>query len=217
MVFRKLKKAAEPLDGDNEKAIAADSAGVADAIEPSPSGASLRGLDAVNLFLAGALSSFGPTSPHYCRYGCSWPADHCSLADLPAGVGRSGTPRDHWRLPGAGDCCDQPWPGRQRRAWRATWTQSALRLDGRGGRGWSHGPHRLFPLISRDILRRRRAGAAAARCSRPHSAFRYPFWPGLAPSGSPRAERLAESTAPETLKKTRPAHIRRRRVLVPDG
>ena len=40
--------------------IAADSAGVADAIEPSPSGASLRGLDAVNLFLAGALSGFGP-------------------------------------------------------------------------------------------------------------------------------------------------------------
>jgi hypothetical protein len=41
-------------------AIAADSAGVADAIEPSPSGASLRGLDAVNLFLAGVLSGFGP-------------------------------------------------------------------------------------------------------------------------------------------------------------
>ncbi len=41
-------------------AIAADSAGVADAIEPSPSNGSLRGLDAVNLFLAGALSGFGP-------------------------------------------------------------------------------------------------------------------------------------------------------------
>jgi MFS family permease len=41
-------------------AIAADSAGVADAIEPSPSSASLRGLDAVNLFLAGTLSGFGP-------------------------------------------------------------------------------------------------------------------------------------------------------------
>jgi MFS family permease len=40
--------------------IAAHSAAVADAIEPSPSGASLRGLDAVNLFLAGALSGFGP-------------------------------------------------------------------------------------------------------------------------------------------------------------
>jgi MFS family permease len=40
--------------------IAGSSAGVADAIEPSPSGSSLRGLDAVNLFLAGALSGFGP-------------------------------------------------------------------------------------------------------------------------------------------------------------
>jgi predicted MFS family arabinose efflux permease len=40
--------------------IAADSAGVAEAIEPSPSASSLRGLDAVNVFLAGALSGFGP-------------------------------------------------------------------------------------------------------------------------------------------------------------
>ena len=40
--------------------IAADSAGIADAIEPSPSSSSLYGLDAVNLFLAGALSGFGP-------------------------------------------------------------------------------------------------------------------------------------------------------------
>ena len=40
--------------------IAADSTGIAIANEPSPSGSSLRGLDAVNLFLAGALSGFGP-------------------------------------------------------------------------------------------------------------------------------------------------------------
>ncbi|MFY9957025.1 MFS transporter [Bradyrhizobium sp.] len=40
--------------------IAADCAGVADAIAPSPSVASLGGLDGVNLFLAGALSGFGP-------------------------------------------------------------------------------------------------------------------------------------------------------------
>jgi len=40
--------------------IAADSAGEADAIRPSPSGASLRGLDGVNLLLAGVLSGFGP-------------------------------------------------------------------------------------------------------------------------------------------------------------
>jgi len=40
--------------------ITADSAGAADAIEPSPSGASLRALDGVNFLLAGALSGFGP-------------------------------------------------------------------------------------------------------------------------------------------------------------
>ena len=40
--------------------IAADSVGGAEAIAPSPSFASLRGLDGVNLFLAGVLSGFGP-------------------------------------------------------------------------------------------------------------------------------------------------------------
>src|ERR1700731_4768924 len=40
--------------------IAPDFAGVANTIEPSPSRASLRGLDEVNLLLAGALSGFGP-------------------------------------------------------------------------------------------------------------------------------------------------------------
>ncbi len=40
--------------------VAANSAGMSAAIEPSPSGTSLRGLDAVNLLLAGALSGFGP-------------------------------------------------------------------------------------------------------------------------------------------------------------
>jgi MFS family permease len=44
----------------NGTAITADSAGVAEATEPSPSDTSLRGLDAVNLFLAGVLSGFGP-------------------------------------------------------------------------------------------------------------------------------------------------------------
>ena len=37
----------------------------ADAIEPSPPDNSFRGLDGVNLFLAGALSGFGPTSPYF--------------------------------------------------------------------------------------------------------------------------------------------------------
>src|ERR1700723_4282401 len=41
-------------------AIAVDTGGAANAIEPSPSAASLRGLDEVNLLLAGALSGFGP-------------------------------------------------------------------------------------------------------------------------------------------------------------
>src|ERR1700683_5622602 len=40
--------------------ITAVDAGAADAIEPTPSATSLRGIDAVNLFLAGALSGFGP-------------------------------------------------------------------------------------------------------------------------------------------------------------
>jgi MFS family permease len=41
-------------------AVGADSAEVTDAVGPSPSGASLRGLDGVNLLIAGALSGFGP-------------------------------------------------------------------------------------------------------------------------------------------------------------
>ena len=40
--------------------ITAVDGGAADAIEPTPSATSLCGLDAVNLFLAGALSGFGP-------------------------------------------------------------------------------------------------------------------------------------------------------------
>jgi MFS family permease len=41
-------------------AVASNTAGVSNAIEASPSDASLRSLDAVNLLLAGALSGFGP-------------------------------------------------------------------------------------------------------------------------------------------------------------
>src|SRR5580704_5798491 len=41
-------------------AVASNSAGVSSAIEASPSYASLRSLDAVNLLLAGALTGFGP-------------------------------------------------------------------------------------------------------------------------------------------------------------
>ena len=41
-------------------AVASNTAGVSNAIEPSPSDTSLRSLDAINLLLAGALSGFGP-------------------------------------------------------------------------------------------------------------------------------------------------------------
>jgi MFS family permease len=58
--LRWLKTAAGEQAEWNEMAIAADSTGLAGPIEPSPSGASLRGLDEVNLLLAGALSGFGP-------------------------------------------------------------------------------------------------------------------------------------------------------------
>ena len=44
----------------NEMTLAANSTELVGAIEPSPSVASLRGLDEVNLLLAGALSGFGP-------------------------------------------------------------------------------------------------------------------------------------------------------------
>ena len=40
--------------------IAAISSEASDAVKPSPSSASLSGLDGVNLFLAAALSGFGP-------------------------------------------------------------------------------------------------------------------------------------------------------------
>ncbi len=46
-------------------AIAADSAGSANTLERTPSASSLRALDAVNLFLAGALSGFGPYAAVY--------------------------------------------------------------------------------------------------------------------------------------------------------
>src|SRR5712675_277073 len=41
-------------------AVASNTAGASNAIEPSPSDTSLRSLDAVNFLLAGALSGFGP-------------------------------------------------------------------------------------------------------------------------------------------------------------
>jgi len=67
-------------------------------------------------------------------------------------------------------------------AGRAPRTQSAFRIDRRGSRDRPHGPERLFPLVSRDLLlvsrdllRRRRTGAAAALRSRQNPAVRHPF------------------------------------------
>jgi MFS family permease len=45
---------------DSAMVVTPNSAKAPDAIEPSPSDTSLRGLDGVNMFLAGALSGFGP-------------------------------------------------------------------------------------------------------------------------------------------------------------
>jgi MFS family permease len=46
--------------GPHARAAGAETTKLADAIEPSPAASSLHGLDGVNLFLAGALSGFGP-------------------------------------------------------------------------------------------------------------------------------------------------------------
>jgi MFS family permease len=142
--------------------------------EPSPSHSSLRGLDAVNLLLAGALSGFGPyvalflaeqnwtqqnigfvlTAGGFAGLLSQLPGGElldairskrlvvalgaitvaagaliiATLAEFPAGVGRPGAPRDHRRIPGDGDCCHQPRPGRPRSAWQAARTQSAFHL-----------------------------------------------------------------------------------------
>ena len=235
----------------------------ADATGPSSSDTSLRSLDGVNLFLAGALSGFGPYVAAFlaeqnwtqqeigfvltaggfagllsqlpggelldtirskrnrrrsrCRYGGSRRIDDCTFADFSTGIGRSSAPGDHRRIPGVGDCHHQPWPGRPRSARRTTGTQSALRFDRRGARSRSHGSHRLFSIVSRNILHRRRAGVSAARRPRPNPPFRHPLWSRLERFRSPRTDRSSESTTPKTLEDPYPTYIRRLRVLVPDG
>jgi len=80
-----------------------------------------------------------------------------------------------------------------------------------------HGLHRLFPIVSRDIRRRCRAGASATPYSQPDPAFRYSI------SAAPRAFRIIKDRArrrepaPKPLQDPRPAHIRRLRVLISDG
>jgi hypothetical protein len=67
LVAKGIRNQPDDRRESNEMVIAADFAGVPGAIEPSPSGASLRGLDEVNLLLAGALSGFVPTLLRFWR------------------------------------------------------------------------------------------------------------------------------------------------------
>ena len=221
--------------------IAADSAGVADAIEPSPSGTSLHGLDAVNLFLAGALSGFGPYVAAFLAEQ-KWTQQDIGFVLTAAGFAGllsqlpGGALLDAIRskriavalgaaMVAAGALIIALWP-------TFPLVLAALVLQGITGgflglaiaaislglvghaaladasdaisasprrAGWSRPVSWASSPISCHIARyscRRRAGAAVARRSQPHPAFRYPFRPRLGRPGSPRAERPAESTAP---------------------
>ena len=211
--------------------IAVDSTGLA-AIKKSPSRAGLRGLDAVNLFLAGELSGFGPyvavfladqnwtqqnigfvlTAAGFAgllsqlpggelldtisskrirgrggrHYGCRERTDHRTLADFPAGIGRSDAASDNGRVPWAGDCRHQPWPRWPRSAWRATRTQSKLRFDGRCDRGRPDGPHQLF-----------RYRIARYSSPRPHWCFRCSL---LSAASSLQTSTTAPPAAPQTIR-----------------
>ncbi len=249
--------------GSGTGVIAADPAGLTDVIELPPAAASLRGLDGVNLFLAGALSGFGPyvavflASQNWTQQNIGFVLTAAGLAgllsQLPGGelLDRVRSKRTAVALGaimvaagaliialwpsfplvltalvlqgitggflwGSGSC-HQRWLGRPRGAWQTARAQSALRLDGRGARGRPNGAHRLFPVVSCHILRRRRTRAAATCRSWPHPEFRHPVRGSRGRTGPPGAGRIARNRAPEPLEKPHPARIRRLRVLVPDG
>jgi MFS family permease len=243
--------------------IAADSAGVADAIAPSPSVASLGGLDGVNLFLAGALSGFGPYVAAYLAEQ-KWTQQSIGfvltaggfaglLSQLPGGALLDAIRSKRIAVAlgagmvAAGALIIEVWPsfplvlaalvlqgitggflglaitaislglvGNAALAERLGRNQRFASAGGVLATGFM-GLHCLFPVVSRDIHRRCRAGASAAPCSQPGPAFRYPFRPRLVHSGSSRTEPAAESPAPKPLEDPRPAHIRRLRVLISDG
>ncbi len=244
-------------------AIAADFAGAANAMEPSPSSVSLRGLDEVNLLLAGALSGFGPYVAAFLAEQ-NWTQQNIGfvltaggfaglLSQLPGGALLDGIRSKRTAVAlgagmvAAGALIIAIWPsfplvltalvlqaitggflglaiaaislglvGNAALAERLGRNQRFASTGGVLAAGLM-GLHRLFPVVSRDIHRSCRAGASAACCSWPHPAFRYPFRPRLVHTGSPRAERAAKSPARKPLEDPRPAHIRRLRVLVPDG
>jgi hypothetical protein len=200
--------------------VASNLAGASNAIEASPSDTSLRSLDAVNLLLAAALSSFGPYVAVFLAEQ-DWTQPNIGfvltaagfaglLAQLPGG-GLLDAMRSKQTAVALGATMGAAaaliiamWPSLPlvlaalvlqaitggflglavvaislglvgHDAGRAPRTQSAFRIDRRGSRDRPHGPERLFPLVSRDLLRRRRTGAAAALRSRQNPAVRHPF------------------------------------------
>jgi hypothetical protein len=200
--------------------VASNLAGASNAIEASPSDTSLRSLDAVNLLLAAALSSFGPYVAVFLAEQ-DWTQPNIGfvltaagfaglLAQLPGG-GLLDAMRSKQTAVALGATMGAAaaliiamWPSLPlvlaalvlqaitggflglavvaislglvgHDAGRAPRTQSAFRIDRRGSRDRPHGPDRLFPLVSRDLLRRRRTGAAAALRSRQNPAVRHPF------------------------------------------
>jgi len=89
-------------------------------------------------------------------------ADHCILADFPlvlTALVLQGITGAFWGwrlLPSA-----LAWSATPRSPNDSDAISASPRRE--GGCGRSHGPHRLFPVVSRDIFRRCRAGVAAAR------------------------------------------------------
>ena len=227
------------LAGRRAMVVTSNSDEVSSAIEASPSDTSLRGLDAVNLLLAGVLSGFGPYVAVFLA-DQSWTQQSIGfvltaggfvglLTQLPAGglldavrskraaaavgatmVAVAALIIAMWPsfplvlaalalqamtggLLRAGGRGHQPWPGRPCRAGRAPRPQSTFCIDRRSSRDGPHGAHRLFCVVSRNLPRRRRAGAAAADRSRQHPEIRHPLRPlrGVpdhhGPSAPPRA------------------------------
>ena len=240
--------------------IAVDSTGLA-AIKKSPSRAGLRGLDAVNLFLAGELSGFGPYVAVFLA-DQNWTQQNIGFVLTAAGFAGLLS-----QLPG-GELLDTIsskqivvavgaimvaasaliiglWPtfplvltalmlqaitggslglaivaislglvGHAVLGERLGRNQSFASMGGVIAAGLM-GLISYFVFVSRDILRRGRTGASAARCSRPHPAFRHPLRLRLRRPRPSGAERAVESEAAKSLEEPQPAHLRQLCVFVP--
>ena len=243
--------------------IAADSTELAGAIEPSPSSASLRGLDEVNLLLAGALSGFGPYVAAFLAQQ-NWTQQNIGfvltlggfaglLSQLPGGALLDAIRSKRVAVAlgagmvAAGALIIAIWPsfplvltalvlqgitggflGLAIAAISLGLVGNAALAErlGRNQRFASTGgvlAAGLMGFIAYFLSYRAIFVVAAALvlpllfALGPHPAFRYPFRPSLVHSGSPWAERPAESPARKPLEDPRPARIRRLRVLIPDG